>query len=197
VVLAVERRLNSPLMEPNSVEKIFEVDTHIGCAVSGILGDARTLVDHARAEAQNHRFTYSEAMKVESVTNSVCDLALHFGEGDGSERKPMARPYGVALLIAGVDKQGPSLFTTDPSGTMFKYRAKAIGSAAEVAQTTLEELWHSSLSLQDGVRMALNILKQVMEEKITNLNVEVSVVGEERSFRRLTPEEIQSYLDAL
>jgi 20S proteasome alpha/beta subunit len=45
--------------------------------------------------------------------------------------------------------------------------------------------------------MALNILKQVMEEKITNLNVEVSVVGEERSFRRLTPEEIQSYLDAL
>jgi 20S proteasome subunit alpha 5 len=42
------------------VEKILEVDSHIGAAVSGLIGDARTLVDHARLEAQNHRFTFDE-----------------------------------------------------------------------------------------------------------------------------------------
>ena len=62
VVLAVERRLTSPLLEPSSVVKILEVDSHIGAAVSGLIGDARTLIDHARVEAQNHRFTFDEVI---------------------------------------------------------------------------------------------------------------------------------------
>ena len=60
IILAVEKRLTSKLLEPSSVEKILEVDSHIGAAVSGLIGDARTLVDHARLEAQNHRFTFDE-----------------------------------------------------------------------------------------------------------------------------------------
>lgn len=47
-------------------------------------------------------------MSIEAITESVSDLAINFGEGyEGSKRKPMARPYGVALLIAGVDERGP------------------------------------------------------------------------------------------
>lgn len=30
VCLAVEKRITSPLMEPNSIEKIVEIDSHIG-----------------------------------------------------------------------------------------------------------------------------------------------------------------------
>jgi len=55
VVLAVEKRISSVLMEAASVEKVMEIDTHIGTAMSGLIADARTLVDHARIEAQNHR----------------------------------------------------------------------------------------------------------------------------------------------
>ncbi|CAM9925821.1 unnamed protein product, partial [Choristocarpus tenellus] len=80
VVLAVEKRLTSVLLEPSSVEKIMEVDSHIGGAMSGLIADARTLIDHARVEAQNHRFTYDEPMRVEALTQAVCDLALSFGE---------------------------------------------------------------------------------------------------------------------
>jgi len=67
-VLAVEKRLTSPLLDPASVEKIAEIDTHIGAAMSGLVADARTLVDHARVEAQNHRFTYDEPIGVEPLT---------------------------------------------------------------------------------------------------------------------------------
>ncbi|KAL5722744.1 proteasome endopeptidase complex [Ranunculus cassubicifolius] len=70
------------LMEPSSVEKIMEIDDHIGCAMSGLIADARTLVEHARVETQNHRFSYGEPMTVESTTQALCDLALRFGEGD-------------------------------------------------------------------------------------------------------------------
>ena len=75
------------------------------------MGDARLLVDHARVEAQNHKFNYAEPMSIEAITESVSDLAINFGEGyEGSKKKPMARPYGVALLIAGVDAHGPQLY---------------------------------------------------------------------------------------
>lgn len=117
VVLAVEKRVTSPLLDPSSIEKIMELDSHIGCAMSGLTADARTLVDKARVETQNHRFTYDEAMTVESCTQAICDYALQFGE----EGAPMSRPFGVALLVAGVDEYGPSLYHTDPSGTFVRY----------------------------------------------------------------------------
>lgn len=41
VVLAVEKRITSPLMEPTTIEKIVEVDRHIACAVSGLMADSR------------------------------------------------------------------------------------------------------------------------------------------------------------
>ncbi|VAI29170.1 unnamed protein product [Triticum turgidum subsp. durum] len=94
------------IQEPSSVEKIMEIDEHVGCAMSGLIADARTLVEHARVETQNHRFSYGEPMTVESTTQAICDLALRFGEG---EEESMSRPFGVSLLIAGHDENGPSL----------------------------------------------------------------------------------------
>jgi len=78
-VLAVEKRLTSPLLDPNSVEKIAEIDSHIGAAMSGLVADARTLVDHARVEAQNHTFTYDEPIGVEALTQGMfclCDNSV-------------------------------------------------------------------------------------------------------------------------
>jgi 20S proteasome subunit alpha 5 len=109
VVLAVEKRVQSPLLESNSIEKIMEIDRHLGCAMSGLTADARTMIDHARVTAQNHAFTYDEKIKVESVTQAVCDLALRFGESVHDEEAMMSRPFGVALLIGGIDELGPQL----------------------------------------------------------------------------------------
>jgi len=109
VVLGVEKRVQSPLLEASSIEKIMEIDTHLGCAMSGLTADARTMIDHARVTAQNHAFTYDERIKVESVTQAVCDLALRFGESVHDEEAMMSRPFGVALLIGGIDEFGPQL----------------------------------------------------------------------------------------
>jgi 20S proteasome subunit alpha 5 len=133
VILAVEKRIDSKLLVPASVKKLVKLDAHIGCAMSGLVADARTLVNHARVETQNHWFTYNERIPVESTVQSVCDLALRFGEGG------QARPFGVALLVAGVDEKGPVLYLTDPAGTYTQYEAKAIGEGSEGGQTALVE----------------------------------------------------------
>uniref|UniRef100_A0A7S2FHY0 Proteasome subunit alpha type n=1 Tax=Octactis speculum TaxID=3111310 RepID=A0A7S2FHY0_9STRA len=174
IIMAVEKRVTSSLMDASSVKKVFELDNHIGCAMSGLIADARTLVDHARIEAQNHRFTYNEPMRTESLCQAVCDLALSFGES-GDEKK-MSRPFGVALLIAGCDDLGPKLYFCDPSGTYVEYKAKAIGSGSEGAQTTLSEEYSDDLTIQEAESLAIKTLKAVMEDKITSENVEVACV---------------------
>lgn len=190
VVLAVEKRVTSVLIEPSSIEKILEVDEHIGCAMSGLIADSRTLVDRARVEAQNHWFTYNEKMTVESVTQAVSNLALQFGD-DKAEPGSMSRPFGVALLFAGVDKTGPKLFHMDPSGTFIEYEAKAIGSGSEGAQQALQEVYHKSMTLKEACKNALTILKQVMEEKLNSTNVEMATVTPENKFHVFNKEELE------
>ena len=102
--------MTSTLLETSSVEKIVEIDAHIGCAMSGLQADARSMIEHARVESQNHSFHYNEKLGVESCTQAICDLALRFGEGADGEESVMSRPFGVALLIAGIDEEGPQLW---------------------------------------------------------------------------------------
>ncbi|XP_067931517.1 proteasome subunit alpha type-5-like [Watersipora subatra] len=196
VVLAVEKRVTSPLIEADSIEKIFEVDSHIGCAMSGLIADSRTLIDRARVEAQNHWFTYNEKMSVESVTQSVSNLALAFGDDD-SEAGAMSRPFGVALLFAGLDENGPQLFHLDPSGTFIRYDAKAIGSASEGAQQSLQDVFHKSMTLQSATLEVMKILKQVMEEKLTSNNVELAVLTKEKGFHRYAKEQLEEMVKEL
>jgi 20S proteasome subunit alpha 5 len=198
-VLAVEKRLSSPLLDPSSVEKIAEIDAHVGAAMSGLVADARTLVDHARVEAQNHSFTYDEPIGVEALTQAVCDLALSFGEGsDGDSKKRMSRPFGVALLLAGYDElDGCQLFFSDPSGTFVRYKAKAIGAGSEGAQSNLEESYSDSMTLEEAEVLALTTLKQVMEEKISTDNIELARVTPDKGFHIATHEEMAQALERL
>ncbi|EGC33140.1 proteasome subunit alpha type 5 [Dictyostelium purpureum] len=198
VVLAVEKRLTSPLLEPSSIQKVVEIDYHLICALSGLTADSRTIIDHARIETQNHRFNYDEPMGVESCVQSICDLALRFGENRSSGEERMSRPFGVALLIAGVDEKGPSLYYSDPSGTFTQFNAKAIGAGSEGAQTTLQEKYSKTLTLQECQKLALTTLKQVMEEAITTTNVEIAVITKaEGKFKIYDKEELAAVIATL
>ncbi|VDI50619.1 proteasome subunit alpha type-5-like [Mytilus galloprovincialis] len=193
VVLAVEKRVTSPLIEAASIEKVFEIDEHIGCAMSGLIADSRTLIDRARVEAQNHWFTYNEKMSVESVTQSVSNVALQFGDDD-ADPGAMSRPFGVALLFAGIDRKGPQLYHMDPSGTFIQYDAKAIGSGSEGAQQALQDVYHKSMTLKEACKSALTILKQVMEEKLNSTNVEMAKVTPEKFFHMFSKEELEDVI---
>eukprot|EP01132_Coremiostelium_polycephalum_P005675 gene5675-7063_t len=198
VVLVVEKRLTSTLLEPSSIQKVVEIDYHLICALSGLTADSRTIIDHARIETQNHRFNYNEPMGVEPCVQSICDLALRFGEGRKGNEEKMSRPFGVALLIAGIDEKGPSLYYSDPSGTYTQFNAKAIGAGSEGAQTTLQEKYSKSLTLLEAQKLALTTLKQVMEEAITTTNVEVAVITKaDMKFKIYNKEELEALIATL
>merc|ERR1719199_244615 len=167
----------------------------MGCAMSGLIADARTLVDAARTEAQHHWFTYNEQIATESCVRSMSDLMLNFSS-TSTKKKVMSRPFGVALLVAGTDENGPALYTTDPSGTYTRYKAAAIGSASEGATSMLQEQFKEDLALEECKTMALVVLRQVMEEKISPTNIELAVVSDGK-FHMYSVDELQSAIDGL
>ncbi|KAF6011318.1 proteasome component pup2 [Brettanomyces bruxellensis] len=198
VILAVEKRVTSPLLESDSVEKIMEVEKHVGCAMSGLTADARSLIDHARVAAVQHDLYYHEPIGVESLTQSVCDLALRFGEGASGEKRLMSRPFGVALLVAGYDEEkGPQLYHVEPSGTFYRYDAKAIGSGSEGAQAELQNEYHKSLTLNDAELLSLKVLKQVMEEKLDSKNAQIASITKDGGFRIYSESELAKLIEEL
>merc|ERR1711879_1022560 len=104
-----------------------------------------------------------------------------------------SRPFGVALLVGGVDPvDGPLLFNTDPSGTFTKYMACAIGSAQEGATSMLQEQYKKDMNLKDAETLALTVLRQVMEEKLSKTNIEVaSIRADTKKFYLYNAEELE------
>lgn len=174
VIFAVEKRLSSPLLIPSSVERVYAIDDHVGVVLAGYPADGRTMVDHMRVAAQDHRFSFGEAIGIRAVTESVCDLALSFGEGRKKRDGQMSRPFGAALLVSGIEDGKPFLFHTDPSGTYTQCRARAIGGGSEGAETILRDSYRDGLSLQEAEDLALSTLRQVIQEKLSENNIEVA-----------------------
>jgi 20S proteasome subunit alpha 2 len=105
------------------------------------------------------------------------------------------RPFGVSLLVAGFDDlAGPQLYQVDPSGSYFAWKATAIGKAMVNAKNFLDKRYSEEIELEDAIHRALMTLKEGFEGEMTEHNIEVAVVGEDRQFRILDPPHIADYL---
>jgi proteasome alpha subunit len=191
VVLAADKRIRSPLMVRDSVEKIHKADEHVGVASAGHVADARQLIDFARQQAQINRIRYGEPVGVEQLTKTVTDHIQQYTQIGG------ARPFGVALLIGGVEDGTPRLYETDPSGTPSEWKAHAIGSNRNDLQDFLEEHYSDDVDLEGGIELALRALAEVQDDAITPETVGLATVDAESGrFIELTDEEVAEYLDA-
>ncbi|MDW5563292.1 MAG: archaeal proteasome endopeptidase complex subunit alpha [Methanomassiliicoccus sp.] len=189
-VLIVDKRIASRLMEPRSIEKIFQIDEHIGCATSGLVADARVLVDHARVTAQISKITYDERISVEMLVKKICDYKQNYTQYGG------VRPFGTALLIAGVDDQGIHLFETDPSGALVSYKAGSIGAGRNVVMEVFEEQYQEGMEMEDAIVLGLKALKKATEEeKLNPKSVEIGIVRQGSNFRRLEDGEVEAVVE--
>ena len=189
VVLAADRHARSPLIERDSIEKIHEIDDHVGVASAGHVADARQLIDVARRQAQVNRLRYDEPASVESLTKEVTDYIQQYTQVGG------ARPFGVALLVAGIEDGEPRLFETDPSGTPYEWQAVAIGGSREDIQTYLEDEYTEEMDLEGGVELALRALASVNEDGLDATGVDIATIDvESRQFSKLEEDDIAERL---
>jgi proteasome alpha subunit len=187
-ILMADKRVKSGLIDEKSVEKIFAIDGHIGAATSGLIGDARVLIDHARLQAQSEKVTYGQEIIVESLVKKVCDLLQQYTQYGG------VRPFGASLLIAGIDETGVSLFETDPSGLSTGYKADAIGYGRDAAIEVLEKEYRSDLQLKDATELGIKALKAGLEQGQGLGTVSVGIITKTQKFKILSQEEANKLL---
>ncbi len=191
VVLMAGKGLSSRLMEVDSIEKIFEIDRHIGAATSGLVADARVLVDFARVAAQVNKVTYKEPISVDLLVKRVSDYKQNYTQYGG------VRPFGTALLIGGADDQGIHLYETDPSGAMVSYKAGSIGSGSNTVRETFEEKYVEDMDQDAAVLLGLEALQKASEEPLQADTIEVGLVVAGERFARLSSKEVQARLGQL
>ncbi|RDJ32525.1 MAG: proteasome subunit alpha [Crenarchaeota archaeon] len=187
IIMAVEEKPRA-LQTSNITQKIFQVDQHIGVAAAGYIPDARVQVDNARFFSQGNKMTYDEPVEVETVAKHLADQCHQFTQYSG------VRPYGVALIIAGVDQKGQSIYVTDPSGTFVPYAAVAIGASADEVTDFLEKTYNDGLSLEDAAALAVAAISIKSEKKDGVKNIKMAkITTEKKVLEKITESEIEKY----
>ncbi len=190
VVLVCDKRIASRLIIPESIEKMFEIDGHVGVATSGLVADARQLVARARVEAQVNRITYADRVPVPVLVKRICDFKQSFTQYGGS------RPFGTALLIGGVDDDGIHLYETDPSGAYQSYHAGAIGAGRNSVVDHFEQKWKSNLTLNAAIKMGLEAIREANDGELNDQAVEITIIDAD-GYRNLDRDKVQGHISKL
>eukprot|EP00270_Netrium_digitus_P019869 TRINITY_DN796_c0_g1_i1.p1 TRINITY_DN796_c0_g1~~TRINITY_DN796_c0_g1_i1.p1 ORF type:complete len:236 (+),score=71.57 TRINITY_DN796_c0_g1_i1:192-899(+) len=188
VVIATEKKLPSTLIDEESLKKIQLITPNTGMVYSGMGPDSRVLVRKSRKSAQTYVRQYEEVMPVSQLVRETAAVMQEFTQSGG------VRPFGVSLLVAGYDFQGPQLYQVDPSGSYFAWKASAIGKNMTNAKTFLEKRYSEDMELEDAVHTAILTLKEGFEGQISGNNIEIGVVSQDQIFRVLTVAEVDDYL---
>jgi len=189
VAVLVDKRITSRLMEPKSIEKIFQIDRHIGAATSGLVADARILIDRARVESQINRLVYDEPVGVEALAKKICDFKQQYTQYGG------VRPFGTALLIIGAEEDRTRLFETDPSGALLEYKATGIGAGRSAVMEVFEEKYREDIKMDDAVLLGLEALYKASEGKVEAATTEIGIIRlDNKTFYKLNESEVGDYV---
>ena len=190
-ILAVDEKL-SKLQTPGITQKLFQIDDHIGIAAAGYIPDARVQVDQARVIAQSNRLIYDQPVDIETLARKLADSSQQFTQYAG------VRPFGVSLIICGVDRSGSHLWKTDPSGNYVAYNATAIGSGSEKVIELFEKKYKEDISFDDAILLALESIFTANEEPTLIQNVKMSIIDiKTHIMRNLSNDEMTNYAQKL
>jgi proteasome alpha subunit len=192
VCLAAQIKIPSILMDGDSIDKIFQVDEHIGVAISGLHADSRALINYARVQAQSFKLTYDEPVRLTMLAKSIADMCQMYSQYGG------IRPFGCALFFIGIDASGTQIYTTSPSGIYRPFKAYAIGSGEATAREYLLSNYKEDMTFDELTSLTLNSLKESIDEEPTKENIRLAYIkGETKKFYMCNKQEVEEFLTKL
>ncbi|XP_026476923.1 proteasome subunit alpha type-1 [Ctenocephalides felis] len=176
-------------------KKIITIDDHIGVSIAGLTADARMLSRYMRSECLNFKYAQQEPHPVGQLISHLSSKM------QVCTQRYDRRPYGVGLLIAGYDDNGPHIYQICPSANYFECKAMAIGSRSQSARTYLEKFLDSfkTCTKQELLKHGLKALRDTLpnEIELNTKNVSIGIVGKGLKFNTLSESELQVYLSDL
>jgi len=159
ILFNIDKSIHSPLVEEDDLEKFFRITGTIGAAASGLIADARVLVDILREKAQAEKRRYGEEPDIRTLVEWVSRIYEVYTRYEG------VRPFGTAMIIGGQDPSGFHLYETDPSGVFQERKAAAIGKGSRTAMELLEKYQDEGMSREEAIALSLMILKETVQER--------------------------------
>lgn len=189
VVLVTDKRIVDKLIVASSLEKIFQIDTHIATTAAGILSDARVLVERAQLKAQQNNVTYDSPIDVISIVKDICNLKQICTQSAG------LRPFGVSMLIAGVDSEGAKLYQTDPTGIYFEYKACVIGEGEGEIEEILHKDYKEDLSIDESIKLGLKAIVSILDGNFSSERIDCGIIrNDTKKFERVDNAKIDKVL---
>ncbi len=189
VCLAAQIKIPSNLMDADSIDKLFQVDEHIGVAISGLHADSRMLINYARVQAQSFRLTYDEPVRLNMLVKTLADIKQQYTQFGG------IRPFGCALFFIAIDDGGTQIYTTSPSGIYRAFKSYALGSGESTAREYLTQNYKEGLTFDEVVKLTLNALKESIDEEATKEIIRVAYIkSEDKKFHMCSKEEVEKFL---
>ena len=189
VLLVTDKRIVDKLVVPEAIEKIFKIDDHIMATAAGIISDARVLIEQGQVKAQQHRVNYDAPVDTVSIVKNVCDIKQMCTQSGG------LRPFGVSLLIAGIDESGKRLFETDPAGIFNQYKATVIGEGEPEVEEMLHKEYKETMSIEEGLKLCAKALKKVLDQNFNVDRIDAAYIKEdEKIMKKVSKEKLKKLL---
>lgn len=190
VILVADKRIADKLVVLEAIEKIFQIDDHIIATAAGIISDARVLIERSQLRAQQNKVTYDSPIDTLTIVKDVASLKQVCTQSGG------LRPFGVSLLIAGIDEDGTTkLFETDPTGIFNQFRATAIGGGDTELKDILYKEYKESITIEDGLKLCVKALKKVLDHDFDAKRLDASVIySDKKIMEKITPEKLKKLL---
>lgn len=186
-LLVADKRIVEKLIVGKSIEKVFQVDDHIGATASGILSDGRILIERAQVIAQQHHITYSEPIPTETLVKEISNIKQLYTQVGG------ARPFGVSIMFIGIVDE-PQLFVTDPTGIFFEYKATAIGEADTTVKEILTKQYRENMNFEEAARLGFGALKKALGKDFSIERVDGAYIFmKDKKFTRFTKDDIARF----
>jgi len=188
VVIMADRRVKDTLIQPESANKIYEIDEHIAATASGILSDARVLIERAQLISQQHRVTYDSPIDVESIIKEIANLKQAFTQYGG------ARPFGVSILVGGIANKHKKLYVSDVTGNYFSYKAIAIGENDEKIKESLRKEYNEKMSSEECLKLGFKIFKEILGKNFDINRFDIGIIGIDGKIKRMHGDLLKKYL---
>jgi len=195
VVVVAQKKVPDKLIDPSSVTHLFNVTPHIGCLMTGLVADGRSMVTQARQEAAEFEYKNGFLIPASVLANRVADMSQANTQHAG--RRMMAADM---MLCSVDDESGPQLFLVDPAGHYFSYKGCASGAKAQEATSLLERrvAEDPTMSTSKTIQTAIMTLQTTVSADFKANEIEVGVVeGKKGKFTRLSEDEIDQHLTAI
>jgi proteasome alpha subunit len=137
-----------------------------------------------------NQLRYGEPVGIETLTKNITDHIQQYTQVGG------ARPFGVALIVGGIENGEPRLFETDPSGTPYEWQALSIGSDRSDLRDYLEAEYEEGISTEEAVGLALDTLAQSNDGELEPDGVGVATITvDDPQYSERPADEIEEILD--